>query len=752
MSPDTLLQLAVVVLLIPLAGFAILIFFSKRLPRRGDWLETGLLFIGLALSVVIFAVKLGSYHDETLQASFTWVNFGTVPGFGPTKVTLGIMLDNLAVIMLLAVYIVSAFVHLFSIGYMRGDVRYGRYFAYLGLFTFSMLGIVITNNFLLMYVFWELVGLSSYLLIGHWFERKSASDAAKKAFIVNRVGDIGMFTGILILFGTFQTFGFDAIFSSIRSGQVPFGSEAWLTAAGILVFCGAIGKSAQFPLHVWLPDAMEGPTPVSALIHAATMVAAGVYLVARTFPMMTADALLVIAYIGAVTAFVSATIAIAQNDIKKILAYSTVSQLGYMVMGLGVGAYTAGFFHLTTHAMFKAGLFLGSGSVIHAMHHALHHGGDHHTDAQDIRNIGGLKAKMPITFWTFLMYTLAISGVPFTSGFLSKDEILAGTLAFGNLTGHVLIPIVGFLVAGLTSFYMFRLVILTFLGQHRTRHFEAIHESPMTMTIPLIAFAVLSFFAFFSLNPFGAASGWFYAAMPRPETVVPVGVAAAGTETFEEALDHSHSLAMVLSLSMAGIGILVAFATYHWKRINADAVAERVKPVYRFVLNKWYFDELYGATVVRGTVGLAKLYRWFDNVVIDGIVNGTASWTKAVTLGAKRNWEEGSIGAIAYIVATAAVSLYVGWLVGGGLIPAAASFGTILGYVFLGLAVAGLTFFLFYAGVGGFDNRVVDGLVNATAYVAGFFGLLTRRVQTGKVQTYLAFVILGVMIFFLWFR
>jgi len=230
MSPETLLQLATLVLLIPLAGFAILIFFSKRLPRRGDWLETGLLFVGLALSVVIFAVKLGTYHDETLQANFTWANFGTVPGFGPMKVTLGIMLDNLAVIMLVAVYIVSAFVHLFSIGYMHGDVRYGRYFAYLGLFTFSMLGIVITNNFFLMYVFWELVGLSSYLLIGHWFEKKSASDAAKKAFIVNRVGDIGMFTGILILFGTFQTFGFDAIFSSIKTGNIPFGSEAWLTA------------------------------------------------------------------------------------------------------------------------------------------------------------------------------------------------------------------------------------------------------------------------------------------------------------------------------------------------------------------------------------------------------------------------------------------------------------------------------------------------------------------------------------------
>ncbi|HEX9829512.1 MAG TPA: NADH-quinone oxidoreductase subunit L, partial [Bacteroidota bacterium] len=483
MSHETLLTLSVVILLLPLLSFVILIFFHKRLPRQGDWLGTGILFVALTLSLVILITKMTQYPNETIQGSFQWVNFGNVPGIGPLTLDLGIMVDNIAAIMLVVVMLVSSLVHLFSIGYMQGDVRYGRYFSYLGIFTFSMLGIVITNNFWMMYVFWELVGLSSYLLIGHWFEKKSASDAAKKAFIVNRVGDIGFFTGIMILYATFHTFSFDGIFGAIQSGTIPFGSEAWLTAAGILIFMGAVGKSAQFPLHVWLPDAMEGPTPVSALIHAATMVAAGVYMVARTFAMMTGDALMFIAYVGAITAFISATIAIAQNDIKKVLAYSTVSQLGYMVMGLGVGAYSAGFFHLTTHAMFKAGLFLGSGSVIHAMHHALHHAGDHHTDPQDIRNMGGLKSKMPITFWTFIMFTLAISGVPFTSGFLSKDEILAGTLAYGSLTGHYLIPIVGFLVAGLTAFYMFRMVILTFFGEHKDHHrFEAIHESPTTMT------------------------------------------------------------------------------------------------------------------------------------------------------------------------------------------------------------------------------------------------------------------------------
>ena len=498
---------------------------------------------------------------------------------------------------------------------------------------------------------------------------------------------------------------------------------------------------------------MEGPTPVSALIHAATMVAAGVYLVSRTFVMMTADALMFIAYIGAITAFISATIAIAQNDIKKVLAYSTVSQLGYMVMGLGVGAYTAGFFHLTTHAMFKAGLFLGSGSVIHAMHHALHHAGDHHTDAQDIRNMGGLKSRMPITFWTFLMYTLAISGIPLTSGFLSKDEILAGTLAFGSLTGHSIIPLIGFLVAGMTAFYMFRLVILVFLGEHKDHHrHEAIHESPLVMTVPLIVFAVLSFFAFYSFNPFGAASGWFYDVIRRPESVVPAAVAAAGIEPFEEALHHSHTLAMILSLSVAGLGILIAFATYYWKKISADSIAESMRPVHQFLVNKWYFDEVYEWAFVGGTKGLARLYGWFDNRVIDGLVNGTASWTRALTLGTRQNWEEGNIAGIFYLIVSGAVSLYVGWIVGVASLPPELTFAAVVGYGLLGLAVSGLTFFLFYVGVGGFDNRIVDGMVNATAYLAGFLGLLTRRVQTGRVQTYLAFVILGVMVFFLWFR
>jgi NADH-quinone oxidoreductase subunit L len=695
MTQELLLQLSTAILLLPLLSFLLLIFFGKRLPRQGDAIATSILGVTLLTALVILFAKLNLYHDELLNYTFTWVDFGNpslwdknVAGIGPLRLDLGIMIDNVTAIMLVVVTLISFVVHLFSTAYMSGDVRYSRYFAYLGFFSFSMLGIVITNNFFLMYVFWELVGISSYLLIGHWYEKKSAADAGKKAFIVNRIGDVGMFIGINILWANFHTLTFDGVFSAMASGHIPFDSNPWLTAAGILIFCGAIGKSAQFPLHVWLPDAMEGPTPVSALIHAATMVAAGVYLIARVFPMMTADALVFIAYIGAITAFISATIAIAQNDIKKVLAYSTVSQLGYMVMGLGVGAYTAGFFHLVTHAAFKAGLFLGSGSVIHAMHHALHHQDDHQTDPQDIRNMGGLRSKMPITFWTFVIYTLAISGIPFTSGFLSKDEILAGTLAFGQLTGHTLIPIVGFLVAGLTAFYMFRLVILTFMGEHKdATRVEHMHESPKPMTIPLIILAILSFFAFYSFNPIGASSGWFFRAVERPMSVVPNAVAAASTEMFEEALHHSHATAMYLSLTVAGLGILLAFTTYYWKKISADAIAKSLAPMHAFLVNKWYFDELYDATAVAGTVGLSRVLGWFDNTVIDGAVNAVGSITKL------------------------------------------SSFAS-----------------------GKFDSIVVDGIVNFLAYLAGFFGLMFRKIQTGRVQTYIAFVLLGVMLFFFMYR
>jgi NADH-quinone oxidoreductase subunit L len=688
MTSDTLIQFALYILFLPVIGFAVLIFFGKRLPRGGDWLGTGILGITLILSLIILVVKLVSYPAETLVSQFTWIDFGDVPFIGPISIELGIMLDSLSVIMLVVVTWVSFLVHLFSIGYMKDDIRYTRYFAYLGLFSFSMLGIVLTHNFLMMYIFWELVGLSSYLLIGHWYEKKSASDAAKKAFIVNRVGDAGMFIGIMILFVTFSTFTFESIFDSIAVGMIPFGSEGWLTAAGILIFCGAIGKSAQFPLHTWLPDAMEGPTPVSALIHAATMVAAGVYLIARTFAIMTGDALMVITYIGAVTALIGATIAITQFDIKKVLAYSTISQLGYMVMALGTGAFTAGFFHLVTHASFKAGLFLGSGSVIYAMHHALHKKHDHKTDPQDIRNMGGLKRKMPVTYVTFLIFTLAISGVPLTSGFLSKDEILAGTLGFASVTGHYLIPLIAFLVAGMTAFYMFRLLIMTFHGNHAVSpRLNDIHESPLVMTIPLVGFALLSLWMFYSFNPFGAASGWFYSAVERPLSMVPAAVQPVAADIFNDAVHHAHTLAMVLSVIIAGLGILFAFTVYHFRKVSAEKLAGTAGRLYDLSYNKLYFDEMYDKSFVAGTLGLTRLSAWFDNNIIDGIVNGSASVTR---------WWSGFAGR--------------------------------------------------------FDNVVIDGFVNFSAYFTGFIGLILRKFQTGKVQTYIVFVIFSIIVFFFLFR
>jgi NADH-quinone oxidoreductase subunit L len=598
--------------------------------------------------------------------------------------------------MLFVVALISALVNYFSIAYMKGDERYNRYFAYLGIFTFSMNGIVLTNNILMMYIFWELVGLSSYLLIGFWFEKKSAADAGKKAFLVNRIGDIGMFAGILILFLTYNTFSFDTIFQSIGAGKLPFNSDFWLSVTGILLFMGAIRKSAQFPLHVWLPDAMEGPTPVSALIHAATMVAAGVYLTIRIFGLLTADAMMFIAVIGMLSAFIPATIALTQNDIKKVLAYSTVSQLGYMVMALGVGAYKFAFFHLVTHAFFKACLFLGSGSVIHAMHHE-----------QDIRNMGGLRKKLPLTYATFLISSLAISGIPLTSGFLSKDGILASAFAFGSLTGYWIFAVVGFLVALMTAFYMFRLIIITFHGEPRDHHkYEHAHESPFVMAMPLVVLATLSIFIFYTPNPLSADQGWFFNKwINAPELHAPNSTrfdfmqsevitetghvseqhSAHGEITYSEeytdAMHSAHYPAMIISELVALIGIFFAFLFYQWKKVDADKLAASIKPLYNFSLNKWYFDEFYHKTFVAGLLGLSKIIYWFDAKIVDGIVNGSAEVTRRVS-------------------------------------------------VF----------------TGGFDKYVVDGLVNLSAYVSGFIGLIFRRVQTGKVQTYIVLVIFSLII------
>jgi NADH-quinone oxidoreductase subunit L len=708
MTEFNLIQIALAILFLPLAGFTFVLFFGKKI-KSAYLVEVGIITLTFLLTVVLLFNKLSWYADKNIVSEFTWISYQNIAIFGNISIDLGFLLDNLSVIMIFTVALISMLVHFFSIAYMKGDIRYNRYFAFLGLFTFSMSGIVLTHNILMMYIFWELVGISSYLLIGFWYEKKSASDAGKKAFLVNRIGDIGMFSGIMLLFNTYHTFTFDKIFTQVANGTLPFNSELWLTVTGLLLFCGAVGKSAQFPLHVWLPDAMEGPTPVSALIHAATMVAAGVFLVCRIFPILTGNALFIIAIIGALSAFIPATIALTQNDIKKVLAYSTVSQLGYMVMALGVGAYKFAFFHLITHAFFKACLFLGSGSVIHAMHHE-----------QDITKMGGLKKKLPLTYITFLIASLALSGIPLTSGFLSKDGILQGTFAYASLTGYWIFPAVGFVVAMLTAFYMFRLIILTFHGEPKNKEkYDHAKESPFVMAMPLVVLSALSIFIWYTPNPINADAGLFLGKwIKAPTLVVPqnarysfmktdlttdsktnnagVELKKEGTsegkeiiysEAYTEAMHHAHYPAMLLSLFVALTGIVFAFVFYYWKKISADRLAGDIQPLYKLSFNKWYFDEIYNATFVAFTMGSSRFLAWFDNTIVDGIVNGAATVTRMV------------------------------------------SFFT-----------------------GKFDNIVVDGLVNFMAYLSGFIGLVLRRFQTGRVQTYLVLVVFSLVIILYLFK
>ena len=594
---------AIIILLLPLFAFTIQIFLGKRLPKQGAWLPTGAMFIALFMSIAIFIEALSQYAPNNIlaQASWTWFSFG------PVNVSFGILIDNLTAIMLVVVTTVSAFVHLYSFGYMHGDERYSRYFAYLSLFSFSMLGLILVDNFFGIYIFWELVGLCSYLLIGFWFEKDSAANAGKKAFITNRVGDVGMLAAILIIFTTLGTFNFREVFTGVADGHL---SGTLLTVTGMLLFLGAIGKSAQFPLHVWLPDAMEGPTPVSALIHAATMVAAGVYMVGRTFVFFTPDALLFIAYIGTITAFLGATIAIVQKDIKRVLAYSTISQLGYMMVALGTGTPTAGLFHLMTHAFFKSCLFLGSGSVIHAVH------------SQDMDDMGGLRKKMPITFWTFLIATLALSGVPPFSGFFSKDEILISSLVFGmEHPAHLVIFIIMLLSAGITAFYMFRLIFMTFFGEPKDKEkYDHAHESPWTMTVPLMVLAALS------IGPMWW--GWVEHLLEKPELA---SFATSAVESFKvenHELTHSaHFIAMVTSIPVALSGILLAAIIYYWKKMSAETWGRRLKPIYNLLWNKYYFDEIYQATFIGGTLSFSRLSALFDIKVIDGFVNAVARMT-----------------------------------------------------------------------------------------------------------------------------
>jgi len=605
--------------LLPFIGFLLNGLVGRRLPKS-------------VVSAIALLAPFGSFLVVLLAsrpASFPHVeNYGTWITAGSFNVDLTLVLDQLSLIMLLVITGVGFLIHIYSVGYMHSDEGYWRYFAYLNLFLFFMTTLVLAGNALLMFVGWEGVGLASYLLIGFWFQRKSAADAGKKAFIVNRIGDFGFLIGLFLLIANFGTLTFSDL--AARLAANPTMTGGFLTAIALCLFIGATGKSAQLPLYVWLPDAMEGPTPVSALIHAATMVTAGVYMVARTHFIFDRSplALSVVAIVGAATALFAATIGLVQNDIKRVLAYSTVSQLGYMFLGCGVAAYSAAIFHLMTHAFFKALLFLAAGSVIHAM------GGE-----QDMRKMGGLRAKTPITFWTMTMAVLAISGFPFMSAFFSKDAILAAAFASGSL-GKIL-WFVGLVTAALTAFYMFRLWYLTFFGETRS-HDAHPHESPRSMLGPLVVLAVLS-----------VGGGWIgagrFGAFLSP---------TLGTRT-EEMSGSLELVMMLLAIAAGACGWFIAHRMYY-QRSAAAQLAATAPAGHNLLVNKYYVDEFYNFAIIKPLIAVSKyVLEWIVDVAILGglawLLAGIASFSGAVL----QRWQSGNIRSYAaWLALGAALLLY----------------------------------------------------------------------------------------------
>ena len=573
---------AVLVPLFPLAAFVLAISLARRRPVASAALSIAAVALSLGLSVWLLLGQLA--FPSPIQADLPWLAAGIV------HIDMGILVDPLASLMLVIVTAVSLLVQIYSLGYMKGDPGFGRFFAYLSLFSFSMLTLVLADNFILLYMGWELVGLCSYLLIGFWYQKPEAASAAKKAFVVNRVGDFGFLIGILVLSILAGTLSFDGATRFIAGGGL---SGAQVTLIALLLFCGAIGKSGQFPLHVWLPDAMEGPTPVSALIHSATMVAAGVFMVARLYGifMASADALRLIASLGAFTAVFAALIALAQDDIKRILAYSTISQLGYMMLALGVGGYAAGVFHLTTHAAFKTLLFLGAGSVIHAV------------GTNDIWKMGGLGRRMPVTAITFFIAVLAIAGIFPLSGFWSKDEILQAARA----SGHPELYVPALVTVFLTAFYMARLFFVAFAGESRSESHA--HESPVVMTVPLVILGLL-------------AAGLGVIGTPLLGQGIHAFLAPA--EAGVPGIDIS---VVILSSALAVAGILAALLIYGLRVVPHETLQRAGGPVYVALRNKLYIDELY-MMLVRGLFfTTTAAFAWFDRHVVDGAVNlvGAAS-------------------------------------------------------------------------------------------------------------------------------
>ncbi len=619
---------------LPFAAFIMIAFLFKRYKMLSavTALASMAASFGISLGILIEKIK----DPAAYELAVDWLKLSSVGGFRGLDIQMGILIDPLSAVMLFVVTFVAVLVALFSIGYMKGDEGFSRYFAYLSLFAFSMLGLVVSNNFFQMFVFWELVGLSSYLLIGFWFHKPSAADAALKAFVTNRWADFAFMIGVILMFVKFGTFHFGELARMIPlSGEIGF-----ITLIGLLIFAGPVGKSAQFPLHVWLPDAMEGPTPVSAFIHAATMVAAGVFLIARSFILFeTSETVMtVIAYIGGFTAIFAASIALVQKDVKRILAYSTLSQLGYMVMAMGIGSLTAGMFHLTTHAFFKALLFLGAGSVIIAMHHE-----------QDIFRMGGLSRKMPITTWTFVIGALALAGIFPLAGFWSKDEILLAALHheyYGLL-------VIGLIVAFMTAFYMFRLIFVAFFGEKRSDHHA--HETSWVMTLPLVLLAVFAVFSGLVNSPM------FYDMFHQ----------SFSTFVFFEEPEHPEFSFLVAGISTAAAlaGIWLAWRIYAKQDISAESIAGKYRRTYKLLWNKYYIDTIYSWLFRNIMILIGDIFDWIDHKLIDGFFDGlarllgfTGRGLRLTTSGALQNYALAMFGAVLVIVILASTPLLGGVL------------------------------------------------------------------------------------------
>jgi NADH-quinone oxidoreductase subunit L len=584
------------IIISPLLGSILAVIFNKRHTQwaAGISIFSTIIVMILALNLLVNTPTVAS------SLSFNWFNLGL------HSITIGFLINTQTLLMLGLVPFIALLVQLYSLSYMQNDPDQYRYYAFLSLFLFAMLGIVLSDNLLMLYIFWELVGLCSYLLIGFWYKKTSATQAAKKAFILNRIGDAGLLAGIFLTYQQIGTFQFSIIEGSVIQLS---------TLSSLLLFCGCVAKSAQFPLHFWLPDAMEGPTPASALIHAATMVAAGIFLMARVFPVLSPNALTVMAIIGATTMLLGAIYAVFQTDIKKVLAYSTISQLGLMVVALGVGAQHAAIFHLLTHAFFKAGLFLAAGSVIHGLHHV------HSHHPQDMRCMGGLRKQMPITFIGYIVCALALAGIPLFSGFLSKDMILASVWHWANTHGswHYLLAVSVFFSAGLTALYMTKQIILVFMGEWRDKKINVtdIHESSYIMTIPIILLAIGSLGIVFSLNPLSPHHSWFWQFMQY--TIEP---------------ESSHTIA-ILSTILALTGILIAIKISpkmpHFESIDEiiEFLINRKQTfinkinyqLHLFTHNQWIGGNFYDNQLFYGLVSIGKKLHYFDKKIIDALVN-----------------------------------------------------------------------------------------------------------------------------------